>query len=557
MSSTPAPKAEPIPGEEADVALRRGVLDAAPARVCVIARDRRYLYVNREFAEFAQRPAEEILRLHTRDLVGEEVAARLDPYADRALAGEVGSLEGCIDYRRNGRRFIAWTFTPFATPFRAESRQRDAFILFMRDLTDQKLREEEAEANRDRLRAILEGIADGVNIVAPDARLVLANPGFLRMFDFPPELGAPGTPLADFVRNRLRRADFRPDEDAGDPEDSLVQRRVDDIMGRPPGRQEETRPDGSIIELRTTRLADGTLVNTYSDLTLQREAERTRRANREALRRNERLSAIASLLGGVAHEINNPLAGILQSAQVIAARLRPDNAANIRAAEKCGCPMPGLQCYIDSREIMTLLDGVRDAGKRLAMFATMAVGCLFIVAMSSWLNAAALAGSAALEQHLAVTLEGYVADLDEAHGNALAAQSLLPDVTRAADRFARLAEDERSSGALTGTTGAGSVVQLLTQMGSQMTELANSISASRDEVAVLFEQGSAHLAKMRELVSAPGAVEPRADQFAAEVVQLTAVIAALQETSVAPSVKRAAADLSLGFIAPVADGGNA
>jgi hypothetical protein len=73
----------------------------------------------------------------------------------------------------------------------------------------------------------------------------------------------------------------------------------------------------------------------------------------------------------------------------------------------------------------------------------------------------------------------------------------------------------------------------------------------------LFEQGSAHLARMRELVSAPGAIGPRADAFAAEVVQLTAAIAALQETGVAPSVKRAAQDLSLGFIAPVADGGSA
>ena len=194
--------------------------------------------------------------------------------------------------------------------------------------------------------------------------------------------------------------------------------------------------------------------------------------------------------------------------------------------------------------------------QRVGLFLTMAVGCVMIIAMSSWLNAAALAGSAALEQHLAVTLEGYVADLDAAHGNALSAQSLLPDVQRASDRFARLAEDERSSGALTGTTGSGSVVQLLTQMSAQMTELGNSISGSRDEVNALFEQGSAHLAKMRELVSAPGEVAPRADSFAAEVVQLNAVIASLQETGVAPSVKRAAADLSLGFIAPVADGGN-
>ncbi len=195
--------------------------------------------------------------------------------------------------------------------------------------------------------------------------------------------------------------------------------------------------------------------------------------------------------------------------------------------------------------------------QRLGLFLVMAIGCAMIIAMSSWLNAAALAGSAALEQHLAVTTEGYVADLDAAHGNALAAQSLLPDVQRAQERFARLADDERSGGSLTGTSGSGSVVQLLTQMSAQMGELTGTITNSRVEVAALFEQGSAHLAKMRELITAPGPIGPRADTFAAEVVQLTAVIAALQETGVAPSVKRAAQDLSLGFIAPVADGGNA
>src|SRR5688572_3474571 len=195
--------------------------------------------------------------------------------------------------------------------------------------------------------------------------------------------------------------------------------------------------------------------------------------------------------------------------------------------------------------------------QRLALFLVMAIGCAMIIAMSSWLNAAALAGSAALEQHLAVTMEGYAGDLDAAHGNALAAQSLLPDVQRAQERFARLADDERSGGSLTGTSGSGSVVQLLTQMSAQMGELTATITNSRVEVAALFEQGSAHLAKMRELITAPGPIGPRADAFAAEVVQLTAVIAALQETGVAPSVKRAAQDLSLGFIAPVADGGDA
>ena len=194
------------------------------------------------------------------------------------------------------------------------------------------------------------------------------------------------------------------------------------------------------------------------------------------------------------------------------------------------------------------------AAARTAMLGIMALGCLMIIAMASWLNAAALAGSAALEQHLAETVEDYTADLDLAHQNALAAQSLLPDIQRTSERFQRLSDQERESGALTGTTGAGSVVQLLGQMAAQLNELETGITASRERVTTLFDEGRAHLATMRGLVSAPGAIDPRADQFAAEAVALTGTITALEQTSIAASVKRAAEDLSLGFIAPVASG---
>jgi hypothetical protein len=203
------------------------------------------------------------------------------------------------------------------------------------------------------------------------------------------------------------------------------------------------------------------------------------------------------------------------------------------------------------------LPEMRDGGSRLALIAVMAVGSAMIVAMASWLNAAALAGSAAVEQHLAITLEDYTADLDQAHGNALGALSLLPDIQRAGERFARLAVDEQNSGALTGTSGSGSVVQLLSQMSAQMKELEGTIEASRETVQNSFTEGQTHLAAMRTLVSAPGAIETRSDQFAAEAVKLAGVIAALEQTSIAPSVMRAAADLSVGFIAPVADGDSA
>jgi hypothetical protein len=187
------------------------------------------------------------------------------------------------------------------------------------------------------------------------------------------------------------------------------------------------------------------------------------------------------------------------------------------------------------------------------MFGCMLLGSLMIVAMSSWLNASALAGAAAIQQHLAITVQNFTRDLDTANTNAIAAQGLLPDIQLASSRFARLADAERA-GSLTGTAGSGTVVQLLTQMSGQLDSLGQQVQASGKRVSALYEEGSKHLAKMRELISDRGPISTRSDGFATESLALTGVIANLQQTSVAPAVKRAAASLSSGFVAPAAGG---
>jgi hypothetical protein len=150
-------------------------------------------------------------------------------------------------------------------------------------------------------------------------------------------------------------------------------------------------------------------------------------------------------------------------------------------------------------------------------------------------------------------VQNYTRDLDTANSNAIAAQSLLPDIQLASSRFAKLADAERV-GSLTGTAGSGTVVQLLTQMSGQLDSLGQEVQASGKRVSSLFEQGGKHLAKMRELISDRGPIASRSDAFATESLALMGVIANLQQTSVAPAVKRAAASLSSGFIAPAAGG---
>lgn len=206
--------------------------------------------------------------------------------------------------------------------------------------------------------------------------------------------------------------------------------------------------------------------------------------------------------------------------------------------------------------LMHFMPHVIDRTGRALMFGCMLLGSLMIVAMSSWLNASALAGAAAIQQHLAITVQNYTRDLDTANSNAIAAQGLLPDIQLASARFSRLADAERT-GSLTGTAGSGTVVQLLTQMSGQLDSLGQEVQASGKRVSALFEQGGKHLAKMRELISDRGPIASRSDAFATESLALSGVITNLQQTSVAPAVKRAAASLSTGFIAPAAGGRSA
>lgn len=207
--------------------------------------------------------------------------------------------------------------------------------------------------------------------------------------------------------------------------------------------------------------------------------------------------------------------------------------------------------------LMRFLPHVTSRVARGWLYLSMGIGSAMIIAMSSWLNAAALAGSAALELHMANATETYQEQFDSAHSYALAAQSLLPDIQLASKRFASLGQQERSSGTLTGTSGSGTVAQLLLQMSTDLDRLAKEVEESRTRAKQQFEQGGQHLARMRELASGSGPIDARANSFGEEALKLIGVIAALQQTSVAPSVQRAAVDLGKTFIAPVADGSSA
>jgi len=194
---------------------------------------------------------------------------------------------------------------------------------------------------------------------------------------------------------------------------------------------------------------------------------------------------------------------------------------------------------------------------KIQMCVAMAIGCAAIIAISSWLNAAALAGAAAVEQNLAETVEDYQESLKSAYENALAVQGILPDIERAADNFEQIAAKELSLGALTGRAGSGTVAQLLAQTYQNLRILEQQVSTSRTDVERLYEAGTRDLTRMRELVSSPGDVDSRAVEFAQAASSVSGIVAQLNQNSVAPAVKRAAENLNRGFVVPVTTGQSA
>ncbi len=173
--------------------------------------------------------------------------------------------------------------------------------------------------------------------------------------------------------------------------------------------------------------------------------------------------------------------------------------------------------------------------------------------MSSWLNAAALAGSAAVEQHLALTVQDYQTELEQANRVAVAGQGLKLDVSRARQSFEDLSSQE-AEGNLSGTSGRGAVFRVLISKGDELAALEAQIDEQGPLIEAAFSEGNAILSRMRELTAAAGPVAERSVIFAEESVRLAGVIARLRQLSVAPVVDRAAQDLAASVVLPELDG---
>ncbi len=212
------------------------------------------------------------------------------------------------------------------------------------------LKESEAQ-----YRKLIEDSADGICIVR-DGKIYYANSRFLSM--------------ACMDKSELGRTSFLSFIHPDDREKILTRYATDVSQDQFPGsfsiKGQDRRGDVYSLELNTSRIEweqQGAMLTFVRDVTEQTKT-------RELLFQSEKMLSVGGLAAGMAHEINNPLAGMILNAQLIRERLSRKAPANDKAADESGITMDGLRSYTEKRDIVRSLGHIVTAGQNAAEIIT-------------------------------------------------------------------------------------------------------------------------------------------------------------------------------------------
>jgi PAS domain S-box-containing protein len=320
--------------------------------IIVIDRQMRYRVWSPVMERLSGMPAADVLGKTPMELFPFLREVGLLAMLERAMTGEIiSSPDFPYDVPQTGRKGWSWQLMG---PLRSAQGKIIGVITTVRDITQRKeFQQALLEANEFN-NQIISNVQDGIIVMDLQLRYRVWSPGMERMRGL----------MAAEVLGKTPMELFPFLQEAG-VVDMLERARAGETISTPDFAYEVPqtgRKGWNWGIMGPLRSADGQITGvivTVRDITDRIQMQ-------ELAIQSEKMLSIGGLAAGMAHELNNPLAVMVQNAEVILQRISKDSPQNRVGAELAGTSLQAIQAYMNDREILQMLQGIHRSGERAA-----------------------------------------------------------------------------------------------------------------------------------------------------------------------------------------------
>ncbi len=230
------------------------------------------------------------------------------------------------EYRFRTKKGDYVTLSSISLTEKDEKGKAVRLVGILQDMTERKRMEEGLRESEQRLRSLFDTMAEGVVLIAPDGQIVQANPAAEHILGIKrSEIEGHNYVGPEWEILRPDGTPMPPDEMAG-PRAMKEKRRIRDVeMG-------VKHQDGSTswISVSAAPLIDRAgkfegVVGTFTDITERKQAEEEKRKFEAQLSQAQKVEAIGTLAGGIAHNFNNLLTSIMGNTSLMLLETDPDH----------------------------------------------------------------------------------------------------------------------------------------------------------------------------------------------------------------------------------------
>ncbi len=251
--------------------------------------------VNREVEKVTHFAKEELLGKGLFDLFAAEEAEKARDYFSEVAEKGGGRTDHLSLTRKDGSSFVV----DFSIK-RIDLGDESFYQIIFRDLTEQRKLEKKIRESKRNLEAIFDGIRDQLSIQAPDYRILRVNRAVAEKYE---------TTFEKLINRKCYEAYFkRPEPCEGCPVSVSIETKqpASSIMKLSEGHATLQIFSYPIVDEKGKLLS---VIEYVKDITEEHRLQ-------EQLIQSEKLAGIGVLASGVAHEINNPLSGIIGMAEI-------------------------------------------------------------------------------------------------------------------------------------------------------------------------------------------------------------------------------------------------